>query len=947
MFCFCKGKIVSWIGVWLLIFASLDISAQHKSVSAEPAIRDLQTQGEVAYQSGKHAQAMLYFKKAITLCLRYNNLPRYADLLIESSTIPYGQGNLPQAIRQCEKALQILKKAPVDSIRFKAYSNLSFYHSQVFQMEQMQQYLERAEQMLEDNPRLTTLTPGYVAAYYNQKGVYYNDTGDFVQATTNLEKALAVAKEYHLSGHLSAVTNNLSTQYENLGNTHKAITLVKQALSFERTPYQQIVYTLNLGRYYLSLNKPKEAFQYLKQAQQIDDTYGRENPDYFKESKITLYQNWGSYYAATQQVTRAVQSYDKAIMLAHAHWGDKHPSLSIAYRDKAQLLENQGDLNGALANYRHAINAVSLGSPVTELHDLPAIQEGVLSERELMYALLGQASVMGKFSNHNSFLQPAFETYKLALHLAERIRLNYDVSDAKLLFGQQISVVNEQALRIAYALYQKTQQYHYLKTAFTLTESTRASTLSDARREQTLKKAWVPQELLTKEDGLKKELTSTKLHLQQPRSRKQHDSLKLILVEQELALDKFRQQLLQRIPSRHRQSVESMSVDTVREKLLDNHTALLSYVLTEQDLFVFVITQFRVKWIRMPFGKSQKATLAALQQSLYDNPGLSPYKGHSAAQAGYRQLFLPLKPYLQDIKRLIIIRDKELNYLPFETLETTASGRDFLLRSYSIRYAYGASLTQVHASTPWTGGPNGILAMAPFSETSSQKNSFRDTSLLPLPASREEIRSVGGLQYANRQATKQEFLDHYASSQIIHLATHARTDDREAERSFIAFYPDSADYKLYTDELYNLSFNHTQMVVLSACETGRGRLHRGEGLMSLARGFLYGGCPSVVTTLWNAHDQTAAYLSERMYFHLRKGVPIDQALQLAKLDFFSSDMAALYDHPYYWANLVLIGDASVLYESKWATINRISAGFFLLSSIFLGLFLARYWQRHR
>ncbi|PQA60786.1 hypothetical protein C5O19_14580 [Siphonobacter curvatus] len=947
MFGFFKSKIVDWIGVWLLILASLDISAQHKSASAETAIRRLQTQGEVAFQDGKHAEAMMYFKKAIALCIRHNNLPRYADLLIESSSIPYGQGNLSEAIQQCEKALQLLQKSPVDSIRFKAYSNLSFYHSLVFQTEQMQSYLEKAEQMLERQPYLASQTPGFVAAYYNQKGVYYNAAGDFIQATTNLEKALAVAKKYQLSGYLSTFTNNLSTQYENLGNTQKAIMLAKQALSLERTPYQQIVYTLNLGRYYLSLNKPKEAFKYLTQSQQIDDTYGRLNPDYFTESRITLYQNWGSYYAATQQVTKAIRSYDQAITLAQTYWGTKHPLLSVAYRVKAQLLENQGDLNGALVNYRHAINAVCLGTPVKELHDLPVIQEGVLSERELMYALVGQASVMGKFSNRDPFLQPAFETYKLALHLAERIRLNYDVSDAKLLFGQQISLVNEQALRIAYALYQKTHQYQYLKTAFTLTESTRASTLSDARREQTLKKTWVPKELLSKEEQLKKELTSTKLQLQQPNSRKEQDSLKLVLVEQELVLDKFRQQLLQRIPSRHRQSVESMSVDTVREKLLDQQTALLSYVMTEQDLFVFVITQLRVKWVRIPFGQAQKATLAALQQSLYDNPGLSPYKGHAAAQQGYQQLFRPLKPYLQDVQRLIIIRDKELNYLPFEILESTASGRDFLLRSYSIRYAYGASLTQVNASTPWTGGPNGILAMAPFSETSSQKNSFRDTSLLALPASREEIRSVGGLQYANRQATKQEFLDHYASSQIIHLATHARTDDKEAERSFIAFYPDSADYKLYTDELYNLSFNHTQMVVLSACETGRGRLHRGEGLMSLARGFLYGGCPSVVTTLWNAHDQTAAYLSERMYAHLRKGVPIDQALQLAKLDFFSSDMAALYDHPYYWANLVLIGDASVLYESKWATINRISAGFFLLSSIFLGLFLARYWQQHR
>lgn len=948
MLCSTKsGRLLSILCALMLLFLQ---AAQAQQVLPADPIRTLQQKAESSYLAGDYNGAIRQMEDAIALARKQNSLPRVADLQVESSTIYFVSGSTDKAISACKSALDLLNKTPVDSIRFKAVSNLGYFYTESFQEKQADFYYGQADNLLESKQGLVKQTPGYVAAYYNQRGTYYNNTYDFIQATTYFEKAVNVAKEYDLTSLLSFFTNNLSTQYDYLGDYQKSLRLGLETLENTKEPFRKISYLINVAQTYAKLHRYDEARGFLKQAQQLISVYKSRSSGDFAESEITLWRNWGLYYTDTHRPEQGINAFDKAIRLSSNYWGEHHPTLAVSYRDKARLLEENGRYEAALENYRHAMSAVYLGAPLGKGTSLPDLNEGILSDRELFEALLGQASVLEKIGlqRRKPFLEETFATYQLALHLAERIRTNYDVADAKLLFGQQVSAVNEQALRIAYELYAETHQYRYLKKAFEITESTRASTLFDARKEQSLKSAWVPRDLSMQESQIKGEITSLKLQLQQPLSKEEQANLKAKLVEQKLALDKFRQKLRQRIPmyARYRAANETLGVDDLRTKVLDDKSAVLSYVLTDQDVFIFVVTKGAVKWLRRPMNEHIRGIIQKLQVSLYENPGISPYKGHQAAQFAYQYLFAPVLPYLRGVDRLIIIRDKELNYLPFEVLESDASSHGFLLRDYAIRYAYGASLAQIHSPPPsWGGGPSGVLAMAPFSDLSVQKNTFRDKTLGTLPASQKEIMAVGGIQFANNKATKDQFLKSYASSEIIHLATHARTDDKDAERSFIAFYPDNSQYKLYTDELYNLSFSHTRMVVLSACETGRGRLHRGEGLMSLARGFLYGGCPSVVTTLWNAHDQSSAYLSERLYYHLRKGDSIDEALRQAKLDFFSSKMGVLYDHPYYWANMILIGDASVLYQSKWKSIGRISLGICLIGSLFLGITLARYWFR--
>jgi CHAT domain-containing protein len=278
----------------------------------------------------------------------------------------------------------------------------------------------------------------------------------------------------------------------------------------------------------------------------------------------------------------------------------------------------------------------------------------------------------------------------------------------------------------------------------------------------------------------------------------------------------------------------------------------------------------------------------------------------------HRWCIQPLLRHLQGVKRLVIIPDHDLQYLPFEVL-APENGKT-LQEGFAISYNYSA----VFFGTPLKkqSAASRQLGLAPFG---GHKTAYPG-NLLPLPASAEEIKSIIGDKLVDSAATKQAFTKTASSYSSIHLATHAAANDHEPENSYIAFYPSGTDnnYKLYQPEIYNLNLQQTQLVILSACETGQGQFVHGEGMMSLSRAFSYAGCKSVITSLWKADDASTAYITKRLNHYLQSGKPKDIALQQAKLDYLNDgSIPGRMKTPAYWAHLVLIGDSAPLYASSF------------------------------
>jgi CHAT domain-containing protein len=358
---------------------------------------------------------------------------------------------------------------------------------------------------------------------------------------------------------------------------------------------------------------------------------------------------------------------------------------------------------------------------------------------------------------------------------------------------------------------------------------------------------------------------------------------------------------------------DSLDINFLREEVLDEQTALLSYFFTGDGLALFILRQKSMDYHHLNWQGHNSQQLDSLLKALSRIEAGAAYQGRKAASRLYDALFAPALPLLEDISSLIIIPHLSLNQLPFEVL--TSGPGDYLLRDYVIGYQFAATFLQDQAGKE--GEPDRWLAVAPFASAGSWGN-FSD--LRSLPSSGEEIAGLNARQLLNREATKSVFLQEAERASLIHLATHAVANSAEPLRSYIAFYPENEEesgYRLYAHELYNLSLRGSGLAFLSACETSGGSLQGSEGIMSLSRAFAYAGCPALITSLWRAEDHATAYLSRRFYQHVEEGRHFPEALRLAKLDLLDDPAMAQFRTPAYWAHLVFIGRGDTEAEKGW------------------------------
>ena len=253
-------------------------------------------------------------------------------------------------------------------------------------------------------------------------------------------------------------------------------------------------------------------------------------------------------------------------------------------------------------------------------------------------------------------------------------------------------------------------------------------------------------------------------------------------------------------------------------------------------------------------------------------------------------------------------------------------GYPFLLKKHAVSYSYSASLLrEMSEKSTAAAAPSGtLLAMASFFEGKldsifGQLDSLemaggwglRD-AILPLPLSGLEVATSAkiwdGEALAGAGATAENFRQLAPRFRILHLATHAKADDRQGDYAWVAFFSEENRFeKLYARDLYAMQVP-ADLVILSACETGIGKLRRGEGIISLARAFSYAGAKSIVTSLWSVRDDSSQKLMENFHYHLKNGGNKDVDLQKAKLELIKNG----YDNPFYWAGLIGVGNMGAL-----------------------------------
>ncbi|MFK5854588.1 MAG: CHAT domain-containing protein, partial [Bacteroidota bacterium] len=560
--------------------------------------------------------------------------------------------------------------------------------------------------------------------------------------------------------------------------------------------------------------------------------------------------------------------------------------------------------------------------------------------------------------------------YKADTIFANELNKLNDVSNSlaysdKLLLIEMADPLYNLAIKNSNDILKLTENKIYANKVFNYTERSKSSALLSAVvGEHALKTSDIPIETFNFEHQLKDEINGLQQLLENEKTEDKPSVANIGFFERKLLIlinkyDSLIVDIEDKYPKYYsvKYGTKAISPNQVKQNL-SNDEAIIEYKLTDSVLYIITITNndFNVSSIAVDssFYNSLDYIVSIKSVNLSEEnfKKFNDFKYHS----NYLwQLLIESSNSLIENKRLIIIPDGILGYLPFDLLIENNSISDsinyrdlpYLIRSHPISYAYSATLkynTYFNAKSDIP--KKSILAFAPLYRGSKlNKNS---TLLPPLPFAKEEALKIvanrGGDVFVDEDATKSNFLKYASSNNILHLAMHTIINDSLPMQSKLVFYCDDDDdissSYMFTHELYNMNLN-ASMVVLSACNTGTGDLKKGEGIMSLARGFVYSGVPSIVMTLWEVQDASGSLIMNKYYDYLNAGNSKDFALQQAKLSVLK-DANMAKAHPFFWSTYIISGDTSSLIVAKEKAASNTSDYYWifgmlavLVASIFL------------
>jgi len=480
---------------------------------------------------------------------------------------------------------------------------------------------------------------------------------------------------------------------------------------------------------------------------------------------------------------------------------------------------------------------------------------------------------LGKISESEDNRKDAIDFYRRAVEVIERQR----------------STINTEASRIGF-VGDKQQVYHRLiaalmaegqpARAFEYVERAKARALVDllASKQDFSASMAVPQQVVS----LVKDLEQVEVELQaQPASSEESGRRSARGVQVKANLRAASPELASLV-------MVSETTSSTIQALLESDETLLEYYYQGDDLYAFVVTRDIVKGVKLN-GANLAKDVEAFRRVL-DDPK-SNQVGERARNL-YGRLIQPVSAQVTT-NRLLIVGHGILHYLPFAAL---SNGAGYLVDRYSIRLLPSASVLQFLKGRQAQKGGS-LLAFG---------NPDLGDAQYDLKFAQEEVQMIAktfpqAKVLVRQEATKSTFQSLGPQFSYLHLATHGKFDPDAPLKSGLLLAKDAqSDGFLSLGDIYSLRLN-ADLVTLSACETGLGKLHNGDDVVGLTRGFLYAGSSSIVASLWQVDDLATSLLMTQFYANLKKMDKRD-ALRQAQLA-----TKKQYPHPFYWAAFQLTG----------------------------------------
>ncbi|MGM0580720.1 MAG: CHAT domain-containing protein [Bacteroidota bacterium] len=453
---------------------------------------------------------------------------------------------------------------------------------------------------------------------------------------------------------------------------------------------------------------------------------------------------------------------------------------------------------------------------------------------------------------------------------------------------------------------------------------------------EAIKMAGIPDSLVEQDEKLRAEITRYQQTLGNADSN-QFD-LKTKLFEKKKEHENLLKNLEREYPKYYQLKYTEANLTLKQlQDFLPDSTEILSQSLLKDDILWYSITAEKVSVKLIKDKKKQEKNALAFRNSiLYKSKQGFAKLGHEI----YEDLLAPIIDNEKSQK--VIIPEGIYAILPFEALlQENANGKDYhemkyLLTDFSISYSYSARLfykgAKKEAVEPEVSSLKNWIAFAPIFDQGKKQNSvdandrsawkvagFQNReSISPLPGTEEEVKNISSLLNENdwkvktslRKNANEKMIKELNAGQnsIVHLATHgfSHAENPAASGLICSTIDDEQDGILFSREIYNLNWD-ADLVVMSACETGLGKIVKGEGILGLTRALLYAGTKNMVVSLWKVSDAGTASLMQSFYRNIAENSQegyYANSLQKSKISMIKNKEFAA---PYYWSAFVLVG----------------------------------------
>lgn len=898
----------------------------------------LNDRGANLWRLNKEQEALASLDEAFKLFKMHNDRRGQASVF---NNIGFGYllgGRYRDANEILNKALPLRRAENDRSNEAALFSNIASGWERIGETRKALQGYSEALRIWEELSKQGNLNnPLRLAVGFNNVALAYDRLGEWQKALENYEKALLIYGKNPLVEAASTL-DNIGELYAVLGDSNRAMAYYKQAESLSKNKDTRVEANIltHLGELYVSKNDLKAALTYFERSLAL-----REDAASGRANALT---NIGVVHTLERKPLKALESYEAALALMEG--GEDRRTLAFT-------LQKIGEARALLKQPGKALEALNRALPMWR--DL-ADKRG---EASTLYTI---ALVERDRGN----LAEALERSKQSLNIIEALRTKVASQRLRSSFFASQQSHYELYIDLRMRLYRNDKSADHLAATIEASERSRARSLVDTLSEAGANiSRGMNEELITLEREAQQRVND-KEQVQMQLLNRKHSRIEATNIERELSeaiaeYDAIKARIRASSPD-YAQLTQPRSLSlSEMQQLLDNDTLLLHYFLGDERSYLWLVSRTSIVCVdSLPKRAEIETSAEAFYKSLAQRPASqNPSRLNKAAEQANaislsQMLLGPIADRLGN-KRLLIVSDGVLQYLPFSALPaprvTGGAGRrlarsPYLIEKHEIVYLPSASTLAVLRSKA-LGRELGPLSVAVFAHPVFTRRDARLTAAKQSPTTSEVSGAESPAEYLHNRGIERSGLDSLPATdyeaewikaifakdrttifrgfeasrdrviklqgekfRIVHFATHGQINTEHPELSSIVLSLFDAEGKeqngyLRLHDIYNLKLP-ADLIVLSACTTGLGRIVRGEGLVGLTRGFMHAGSPRIVASLWQVEDLGTANLMKRFYQHMAKdGMAPALALRQAQVEMLRDKQ---WTPPYYWAGFVLQGE---------------------------------------